>query len=91
MWNFNISHTYVDKNYPWEVILFEAVFAIFSTNNRQKGYGLGQLVFGRDVIIPIKHEMDRKLISQRKQAQINKDNICKNRHRVDHDYKVGYS
>ena len=28
------------------------------------------------------------LIGQKKQAQINKDNIRKNRHRIDHDYKV---
>ena len=33
--------------------------------------------------------MDWELIRQRNQVQINKDNIRKNRHRVDYDYIVG--
>ena len=33
--------------------------------------------------------VDWELIRQQKQAQINKDNIRKNRNRVDQDYKVG--
>ena len=34
--------------------------------------------------------VDWELIRQQNQTQINKDNIGKNRKRVDHDYKVGY-
>ena len=86
---FNIQQTYVDKNYPWMGILAEAAFVIFSTTNRQKGYSLGQLIFGRDMILPIKHRADWELIRQQKQTQINRDNTCKNRHRLDYDYKVG--
>ena len=41
------------------------------------------------MILPIKHKVDWELIHQRKQAQINKDNIRKNWHIVDYDYKVG--
>ena len=52
---FNIQQTYVDENEPWTGILDAAAFAIFSTTNRQKGYILGQLIFGRDMILPIKH------------------------------------
>ena len=33
--------------------------------------------------------VDYKLIRQKKQAQINKDNICENGNRVDHHYRVG--
>ena len=51
----NISRTYVDKDNPCLVILYVAAFAIFSTTNRLKGYSPGQLVFGCDMIIPIKH------------------------------------
>ena len=39
----------------------------------------------------IKNKADWELISQQKQAQINKDHIRKNRHRFDHGYKVGYN
>ena len=41
------------------------------------------------MILPIKHKVDWKLIPQKNQTQINKDNIRKNRNQVDHDYKVG--
>ena len=55
--NFNIYQTYVDKYDPCTDILSAAAFAISSKNNRVKGYSLGQLVFGRDIIIPIKREV----------------------------------
>ena len=84
----NINQTYADKDYPWSGILDTVEFAIFSTTNRLKGYSLGQLLFGRDKIPPIKHTVDWELICQQKQTQINKDNIRKNRNRVDHDYNV---
>ena len=63
-------------------------FAIFSTTNRLKGYSLVQLVFCSDMIILIKHRVYWELIRQRKQMQINKDNIHENIKRFDHDYKV---
>ena len=66
-----------------------AEFSIISTTNGSKCYGPGQLVFGRDMIIPIKNKEDWGLILQQKQIQINKDSIRKNIKRVDHDYKVG--
>ena len=67
-----------------------AEFAIHSTTNRLKGYSLGQLVFGCDMIIPIKHTVDWELIRQQNQTQINKYDIRKNRNQVEHAYNVGY-
>ena len=65
---FNIStQTYVYENYPLKGILAESAFAIFSTTNGKKGYSTGQLIFGRDMILPIKHTVDWELINQRKQ------------------------
>ena len=46
------------------------------------------LIFGRDMILPIKHTVYLKLICQKKQAQINRDKIRKNRNQVYHDYDV---
>ena len=40
------------------------------------------------MIILIKHKVGWELIRQRKQMQINKDNIFKDSKRVDHEYKV---
>ena len=56
---FNISNqTYVGENYLWTGILSVAAFAIRSTTNRQNIYSPGQLIFGRDIIIPIKYRVD---------------------------------
>ena len=63
-----------------------AVFAISSKTNRLKGYSPSQLVFGRDMIIPIKHKVYWELIRQQKKTQINKYNIRENRNQVDHKY-----
>ena len=62
---------------------------IFSITNRLKGYIPVQLVFGRDIILLIKYEVDWGLLSQKNQAQINKDSIHKNRHRIEYNYRVG--
>ena len=48
------------------------------------------MVFGRDMILPIKHKVDMELIRQRNQTQINKYNSRENRNQVYHDYKVIY-
>ena len=66
----NIQHTYVDKNDPWVGILASAVFEILSTTKRQKCYSTGQLIFGRDVILLIKHRVDCKLIRQQNRRKL---------------------
>ena len=86
---FNIQHTYIDKNKLQTRILAAAVFAILSTTNRKKGYSPGQLIFCCDIILSIKHRVDRELIRHQKQTKINRDNTHENKHRVEYDYKVG--
>ena len=54
-----------------------------------KVYSTGQLVFGHDLIIPIKHTVNWELIHQQNKTQINKDITRKNKNRVNHDCKVG--
>ena len=41
---------------------YAAEFVVLSTTKRVKGYSSDQLVFGRDMISPIKHKMDWELI-----------------------------
>ena len=48
------------------------------------------MVFGRDMIIQIKHTVYWEWIHQRKKMQSNKDNTHTYINRVDHDYKVRY-
>ena len=55
---FNMKETYVDKDEPCLSILAEAAFTIISKIYRLKYYILKQLVFGCDMILPIKHNAD---------------------------------
>ena len=71
-------------------ILAAAAFAVQSTYHRTKEKSPGQLVFGRDMILPINHAADWRYIRQRKQMQINKDITCENTTRIDNNYRVGY-
>ena len=48
-----------------------------------------QLVFGRDAILNIKHVADWEHIWQRKQLQINHNNMQEKMRRNNHQYKVG--
>ena len=65
----NIStQTYVDKNDSWTGILAVAAFVICSTTNRLKGHSPGELIFCRDMILPIKHRVGWELIRQKKQT-----------------------
>ena len=48
-----------------------------------------QLVFGRDVILNIKHVADWEPIPQCKKYRINHNNKRENVHRNNHQYKVG--
>ena len=70
-----ITRTYFDKDEQWSGMFSAAAFTVRSTTNRLKGHSLGQLVFGRDMIIWRKHKLDWELIRQQKQKEINKDNI----------------
>ena len=46
------------------------------------------MIFGHDMILPIKHRVDWELRRKKKQTQINRYNTLENKHRVDYDYKV---
>ena len=54
--NFNISETYFDKDDPWTGILAAVALEISSTTNGLKFYSRVQLVFSRDMIIPMKQK-----------------------------------
>ena len=64
-------------------------FVIISTSKILKCYSPSKLVFGCDIIIPIKHTVDWESICQRKHTQINKDDMCENSKSIDHEIKVG--
>ena len=66
MHTFNITQTYVEEDDLWSGILAAAEFSIRSTTNGLIFYSTDQLVFGRPMIIPIKHKVDWELICHKK-------------------------
>ena len=86
---YNLQGNYLDKDDPWMVILSVTVFEIRSTVHTLKGYTSGQLIFGRYMVLPIKHISNWKLIPHRKQAQINYYNAHLNENVLYHNYQVG--
>jgi hypothetical protein len=49
----------------------------------------GQLVFGRDMVLPIKFMADWWAIEQQRQNEMGRNNRRENASRINHDYKVG--
>ena len=58
-------------------ILEAADFAVCSTYHRKNDKITGQMVFGRDMILPINHKEDWRYIRQLKHAQIDKSSYVK--------------
>ena len=85
---YNLHETYSDDADPWMGILVADAFAVRSTYHRTKGNSPDQVVFGRDMILPINHIADWKYMNQRKQVQMEKYLIRENSTRIDYDYRV---
>ena len=80
---------FVNENEPFTEFLSSAAFAIRSTFHTTLGATPGQLVFGRDMILPIKCRADWEAIRFRRQKEIDRNNKKENKRRVKHTYNVG--
>ena len=69
-------------------IVAAAAFVMCSNNHALKRYSLGQLLFGRYMILPIKHIAYCKLVHWWKQTQINYDNVIKKTSILYHNYQM---
>ena len=65
---YNLKETHIDEDDLWSAILVAAVFEIRFTVNRLKSYSMGQLIFGNDIILPIKHIVNWELMRQQNQT-----------------------
>ena len=52
-----MKEIYLDEDDPWLGILAAAAFSIISTTNSLKGYSPRKLLFGCNMILPIKHKV----------------------------------
>ena len=61
----------------------------FSTGVVQLEATPAQLVYGRDILLPVRFQADWAQIRARRQVVINRNNKRENNKRIAHDYKVG--
>jgi hypothetical protein len=76
----------LDDNDPWKEILSATAFAVQSTFHTTLQNTPGQLVFGCDMILNVKHEANWEYIRARKQNIILKNNKAENAKRIPHTY-----
>jgi hypothetical protein len=79
----------MDEKDPWGPFLASAAYAICSTFHTTLEATPRQLVFGRDMVLPIKFMADWGAIEQQRQKEMRRNNRRENSSRISHDYKVG--
>jgi transposase InsO family protein len=86
---FELENRELDENDPWTPFLSSVAYAIRSTYHTTLGATPAQLVFNRDMILPIQMKFDWELIREQRQRIMTKSNARENASRLPHEYKVG--
>jgi hypothetical protein len=86
---FELDKQVLNPNDPFSMFLNSAAWALRSTYHTILNATPGQLVFNRDMLLPIDFKADWAQIVQRKESQIKKDNLRENNKRLIYTYKVG--
>ena len=86
---FELESNYLDEKDPWKGILSATAFAVRSTFHTTLKNTPGQIVFGRDMILNVKHEANWEFIREQKQRIIQRNNEAENAKRIPHTYSVG--
>jgi hypothetical protein len=79
----------MDENDPCGPFLSSVAYTIRSTFHTTLKATPGQLVFGRDMVLPIKSMAYWGAIEQQRQKEMGRNNRRENASRISHDYKVG--
>ena len=86
---FELEEQQLDPTDPWTRILSAVAFAVRSTYHTTLEATPGQLIFGRDMLLPVKFQADWANIKMKRQSEINKNNYRENKSRIPHHYEVG--
>jgi hypothetical protein len=86
---FELEKQELDDIDPWSPFLAACAFAIRSTYHTTLHASPAQLVFGRDMLLPINFNANWARIRANRQRMINQSNLRENRKRLIHEYKVG--
>jgi hypothetical protein len=80
----------LDERDPWCPFLSSAAYTIRSIFHTTLKATPEQLVFGRDMVLPITFMADWGGVEQQRQKEMARNNRRENASRITHDYKVGY-
>ena len=86
---FELSERELDETNPWGQFLSATSFAIRSTVHTTLEASPAQLVFGRDMILPLSFKANWARIHMKREKEMMKNNDRENRSRIPHEYKVG--
>jgi len=86
---YELDQKELDERKPWTSILADAAWAIRSTYHTVLDATPGQIVFGRDMVLPIQFKADWARILRRRQDAVTVNNKRENATRIAHQYKVG--
>ena len=86
---FELEERELNEDEPWSEFLSSVAFAIRATYHTTLQATPAQLVFGRDMILPIVVQANWNRIKQKRQEEIDRNNVRENRDRIPHDYKIG--
>ena len=84
-----MEETELDPDRPFDSILSVIAYAIRCTYHPTLQATPGQLVFSRDMILPIAMRADWNSIQARQKAMIEHNNAVENSGRIEHTYEVG--
>jgi hypothetical protein len=86
---FELQERELKENDPWSTFLASAAFAIRSTYHTTLQATPGQLVFGFDMLLPIKFKANWAEIKARRQDEMRRNNERENKTRKDHEHQIG--
>ena len=89
IWTFEVEEREMPEENPFEPILTAVAYAIRSTYHTKLQAMPGQLVFGRDMLLPVQFKADWAAIALRKQKLINKNNEKENKKHKEREYRLG--
>lgn len=84
MRTFELGDQVLDENEPFQKFLTDAAYAIRSTYLTTQEATPAQLVFGRDMVLPVDYKTDWKEITKRKQRRISASCERENKRRIEH-------
>jgi hypothetical protein len=87
---FDLEGTPIDENNedPFEEYLSAVSYALRSSYHQAHGHSPAQLIYGRDMFLPVSVDIDWDAIKNRKQLKINKSNDRENSSRIPHQYNA---